>query len=103
MYIYIYIYYIYIVTLSYSLLYQKKYSMPACKRTKQYNMKFWSMKDYKRFFINTRSLMSLLENHQLKITNYNIEVSNENGLTQEGHLGVCHTHETKPPRLNIRR
>ena len=47
--------------------------------------------------------MSLLDNHQLKSTNYNIEVSNENDLNQEGHPGLRQTHETKPTRVNIRR
>ena len=45
----------------------KQCSMPARNRTDQYKVNRDSVKTTRTWFINTRSFMSLLENHQLRI------------------------------------
>ena len=84
------------------LLNQKQCSMPARKRTEQYNAKRESMKDYKYFFyqyweFHVFTRQSSVENYYQR-TNSNIMVSNKNDANPGRYPGLRHTRRSKPSR-----
>ena len=85
------------------LLYQKQCSIPARKRTEQYNAKRESMKEYKYFFYQYSEFHVFTRQSSVKNcyqrTNYNIMVSNRmTSILEVTQVPVTHVVQSHPAK-----